>query len=56
MDCAKWKMSEQDMDSFIKSWKDFETELDRLIINQKSTREKLLSDLEAIRNEVTILH
>jgi len=49
MDRAKWKMSEKDMDAFIKSWKDCEAELDLLIIRQKIRNERLLKDLEDIQ-------
>ncbi|MDB5152013.1 MAG: hypothetical protein JWR54_764 [Mucilaginibacter sp.] len=49
MDHIKWKMSEGDMNSFIKSWEDFETVLDLLIIKQKIIHTKLIKDIKAIR-------
>jgi hypothetical protein len=49
MDHVKWKMSEADRILFLKSWQDCETELDRLIINEKIRLNKLLSDLETIQ-------
>jgi polyphosphate kinase 2 (PPK2 family) len=49
MDHVKWKISEKDMNAFIKSWKDYETALDLLIIKQKVTYAKLLKDLDAIK-------
>jgi hypothetical protein len=41
----KWNMSEKNRKSLIKSFHDFETTLDLLIIEQKITYEKLLEDL-----------
>jgi hypothetical protein len=49
MDRVKWKMSEGDMNSFIKSWEDFETVLDLLIKKQKIIHTKLIKDIKAIR-------
>jgi len=44
MDHEKWKMSKKDMNSFIKSLKDYETGLDSLIIEQQITLKKILTD------------
>jgi hypothetical protein len=49
MDHVKWKISERDMVSFIKNWQDCEIELDRLIISQKNSNEKLRKDLKVIQ-------
>jgi hypothetical protein len=54
MDYVKWKISEKDMVSFIKNWQDCEIELDRLIISQKISNEKLLKDLKVIQGNGTI--
>ncbi len=46
MDHVKWKMSKKEMNSFVKSWQDYEAALDLLIIEQKIVHKKLLKDLE----------
>jgi hypothetical protein len=49
MDHVKRKMSKKDMNSFIKSWQDFETGLDVLIKKQRIIHRKLVKDLKAIQ-------
>jgi hypothetical protein len=46
MDYLKWKMSEKDMNSFIKSWEDCEIGLDLLIIKQQIRHKKMLNASE----------
>lgn len=43
-------MSRKDLDSFIKNAQDCEWVIDNLIIKQQASYDKLLSDLEVIRN------
>jgi hypothetical protein len=51
MDHVKWKMSENDMNTFVKSWDDCETALDFLIIRQQIIHEQLLKNLKVIQDK-----
>jgi hypothetical protein len=49
MDCVKWEMSEDDMNSFIKNIRKCDAAMALLITSQKIKHNRLLSDLKAIR-------
>lgn len=51
MDHVKWKMSEKDMNTFVKSWDDYEKTLDFLIIKQQIIHEQLLKNLKTIEDK-----
>jgi hypothetical protein len=51
MNHVKWKMSEKDMNTFVKSWNDCETALDFLLITQQIRYEQLLKDLKAMEDK-----
>jgi hypothetical protein len=51
MDHVKWKMSEKDMNAFVKSWDDCETALDFLLIRQQIRNEQLRKDLKATKDK-----
>jgi uncharacterized protein YeeX (DUF496 family) len=52
MDYVKWKMTEKDMNAFIKNWQDCESTLDLLIIKQKIIHKKLLKEQKKIKGKV----
>jgi hypothetical protein len=51
MNHVKWKMSEKDMNIFVKSWDDCEKALDFLIIRQQIKHDQLLKDLKVMKDK-----
>jgi hypothetical protein len=55
MDYLKLKISEEEMNSFIKSWEDCELGLDLLIIKQQTANKKILKNLKTTQEKLFLL-